>query len=249
MDEETKGNLMEERRWYQPLRVIGWFVLAVAALYDLRLVYEQTLLTWKDGPQMVGFSMVHVFPVLLLLGALGFLGCSSWIASFLFFALRNRVIHGGPLAAALWLQALVVALAVAIPLIPYSAWKVITVEIAGPGPHGPNLLVDAAADGDIYLTGRLLKKGVLVDATGWNGATALNAACVTQELEVARKLIAQGANPDKARDCWNIAEFRAKMKPIVPGADPYANFPHVPSTTIYVDGSKTTSDSSHSPLQ
>ena len=54
MDEETKGNLMEERRWYQPLRVIGWFVLAVAALHDLRLVYEQTLLTWKDGPQMVG---------------------------------------------------------------------------------------------------------------------------------------------------------------------------------------------------
>ena len=95
MDEETNGNLTEQRRWYQPLRVIGWFVLAVAALYDLRLVYEQTLLTWKDGPQMVGFSMVHVFPVLLLLGALGFLGCSSWIASFLFFALRNRLRHGG----------------------------------------------------------------------------------------------------------------------------------------------------------
>src|SRR5438067_10791380 len=50
------------------LQVLGWIALAGAAPLSLRFIYEQTLLTWRRGPQMVGFALAHTHIAFLLFG-------------------------------------------------------------------------------------------------------------------------------------------------------------------------------------
>jgi hypothetical protein len=180
--------------------------------------------------------MAHLFPLLLLLGMAGFLGGSVWLLVFGVKALRKWLKNQPQLPRRVWMQGLAIGTALVLQMIPYSAWITATIMIAGPGQHGPALLSYAAADGDTLLVNLLLNRGVPVNATDDGRATALNGACVTHRTEVARTLIARGADANMAKDCWEIPEFRAKMKPIVPGADPFATFPRVPDTTIYVNG-------------
>src|SRR5258706_14011145 len=49
-------------------RVCGWLFLIGQTLFISRIVYESTVLTCVDGPQMVGFSMAHVGHSFFLLG-------------------------------------------------------------------------------------------------------------------------------------------------------------------------------------
>src|SRR5216684_1348205 len=49
------------------LRLSGWIILAVQSLFVARLVYESTFLTCWNGPQMVGFALMHVGPSFFLL--------------------------------------------------------------------------------------------------------------------------------------------------------------------------------------
>jgi hypothetical protein len=114
------------------------------------------------------------------------------------------------------MQGLAIGTAVVAQMIPYSAWMTATVFAAGPGQYGPDLLSYAAADSDTLLVNSLLNRGVPVNAASADKETALNGACVTHHAEIARTLIARGADPDLAKDCREIPEFRAKMKPIVP---------------------------------
>src|SRR5580700_4675228 len=37
----------------------GCVVCAVSALFVGRIVYEETILTWTNGPQMTGFALAH----------------------------------------------------------------------------------------------------------------------------------------------------------------------------------------------
>jgi hypothetical protein len=39
---------------------------------------EKTVWTWSRGPQMVGFSLMHIHPGLAVVGLLGFLGVMLW---------------------------------------------------------------------------------------------------------------------------------------------------------------------------
>jgi len=214
----------------------GWAAFAASAPFSLRLAYEQTLLTRNDGPQMVGFAMAHVFPFLLLLGVAGFICSCIWLLIFIRQVLTKWTKNQPPLPRMIWTQGCAIAMALVVQMIPYCVWMAATVMVAGPGQHGPALLVYAAADGDTFLANLLLDRGVPVNPAGEDQATALNGACETHKIEVARMLIARGADANMAKDCWEIPEFRAKMKPIVPGADPTAKFPRGADTTIYVNG-------------
>jgi hypothetical protein len=40
-------------------RLSGYVFLALAAIFVFRIVYEETVLTWLNGSQMVGFALVH----------------------------------------------------------------------------------------------------------------------------------------------------------------------------------------------
>lgn len=56
-----------------------WFVYTPFAALAMRLLWEETWLTWIRGEQMVGFHLAHAHPVFTLLGFLGFAGTVLWV--------------------------------------------------------------------------------------------------------------------------------------------------------------------------
>jgi ankyrin repeat protein len=66
-------------------------------------------------------------------------------------------------------------------------------------------LIEAAARGDLAEVQRWLRQGTNVNARNANGRTALTAAALGNHLEVARALIAAGADPDSQDDQRNNA--------------------------------------------
>jgi hypothetical protein len=63
-------------------RLLGWIVFAGSALLVLRLIYEETILTWQNGPQMLLFSIAHIHGTFLAVGGLATLLVYVWLASF-----------------------------------------------------------------------------------------------------------------------------------------------------------------------
>ena len=72
------------------LTVIWWFVYLPLAALEARILYEQTWWTYTRGEQMIGFSMAHQLPELLLLGLAGWLGCVLWCIIALAFFIGRR---------------------------------------------------------------------------------------------------------------------------------------------------------------
>jgi hypothetical protein len=101
-------------------RLVLWWWVAVAAsapLY-LRLLWEQTALTWQRGPQMVGFSLAHQHPEVLFIGLAGYVGMMAWLIAAGVSTLRRRSLPQG-----VQLAYLVVALVgVLVAFVPYEIW-------------------------------------------------------------------------------------------------------------------------------
>ena len=70
--------------------VIWWFVYLPLAALETRLLWEQTWLTYMRGEQMIGFSMAHQFPEIILFGLVGWLGCFLWCIVALVFLFWRR---------------------------------------------------------------------------------------------------------------------------------------------------------------
>jgi len=161
-----------------PIVVAAW---ALAA----RLVWEQTILTWEQGPQMVGFSLMHsglgLILMLILYGGL------IWLVIFLIAAARSRS-FGGKYGIGLLLAYVV---AWGLILTPYGLWQRMFVEKYSPT-QAIDLFTHAAAVGDMATVKELLSKGVDIDVQGRYG-TALHGAAVEGEIEVMEYLIEHGA--------------------------------------------------------
>jgi hypothetical protein len=69
-----------------------WWVCAspFAVLFAARILWEKTILTWSRGPQMVGFSLWHVYPVFALVGSLGSLALALWLLVAAPYAIARR---------------------------------------------------------------------------------------------------------------------------------------------------------------
>jgi len=79
-----------------------------------------------------------------------------------------------------------------------------TIRLAGPGPHGASFLMLAAADGKLPLAKTLIAKGVSPNTMA-GGSTALDVACSSRNLDVAKFLLQKGAEISRAPDCTNVA--------------------------------------------
>lgn len=175
------------------LRPTWWLCYPGTALLAARLVYEQTYLTWKYGPQMVGFSLAHG-------GAFSFAGLAVsalllhlWVLASVFGFLWRR---GGISRGHAWRVTLALA-TIGVIYVPYGAWKAVLTEVGATGGRQSAFLVDAAARGDLRLVRKLIENGSPVDAQDSDGDTALKGAAVAGRLEVVRYLIEKGADPNK----------------------------------------------------
>ena len=229
------GTNVIEERLPLPIRmqVFGWAALVGALAWDLRLIYEQTILTWRNGPQMLGFAMAHLHPGLLIVGVVSLIGAHVWLVWFLVLWIR-RLRRGNRMRQVAWVQLGLITLVTAIPYIPYSLWQIATLELAGPGSNAGAQLAIAATGDQRLLVRQLLRHGVSIEGSTKWGGTALNMACQAEELEMARYLIAKGAKIDAAPNCRRIAEFGRLMRQPFRPVESSSGLPQVPGTTIEV---------------
>lgn len=61
------------------MRFLGWCIAPGTWLLALRLAWEATVLTAQQGPQMIGFSLMHTSPLALPLLLSAFLA-QIWVA-------------------------------------------------------------------------------------------------------------------------------------------------------------------------
>ena len=68
-----------------------WFCSSpVAVLFAVRIMWEKTVWTWSRGPQMVGFSLMHVHPLFAIAGMLCCLALMIWLLLAVPFAVARR---------------------------------------------------------------------------------------------------------------------------------------------------------------
>ena len=172
------------------MQITGICLLAGALPLALRLVWEMTWLTWHDGPQMVGFSMAHVFPLVLLVGAAAWLGLAIWIFAAVIMCFRKRTIG--------WADALLLGLSIftcASTFIPQPAWSTATEFVLGLSPQAPNLLIEAARQGQVARVQYLLTRGVSPNPISGN-CSPLAAAASSKSQETVRLLLDHHADPN-----------------------------------------------------
>ena len=175
------------------LRVSGWVILAVQSLFVARIVYESTFLTCWNGPQMIGFALVHTGPGIFLLGLLflplGALFSVAMLAFGLFKRLRfdrnEWLLLGGYL------------LGFSLLSLPYSTWERMDLKMCSSGPLGDSFLQEAAIRGNFGQVKRLVEQGHNINHALGDGETPLTSAVRGGRIDVVRFLLAKGADVNK----------------------------------------------------
>jgi hypothetical protein len=159
------------------------------------IVYQETILTWTDGPQGLGFGNVHTGTALLffLAAFIILLGSSLWIIVSLVLLFRKK--FRVPLVD--WAPLILLVTLAAILSIPYESWEELTVRLAGPGSHGSDLMLHAAVRGNQRLVAHLLRKGYDVNYEDAGGTTPLSGAAVEGNKEMVRFLLSRGADVNR----------------------------------------------------
>jgi hypothetical protein len=174
--------------------ITGYLLLAGAVLFVGRIVYEETILTWNNGPQMIGFAMMHgAVPLFLIAGLVGLPGSLFWMIVSL--VLLSRKKFRIPLVD--WVPMALIVIFAALLFIPYGTWEELVVHFAGPGSHGSDFMVQAAASGNQRLVTHFLREGYDVNYEDDGGTTSLSGAAVGGNKEMVGFLLSKGADVNR----------------------------------------------------
>ncbi len=193
---------MKEERERDRLPAWLWIAGTIAApgtaYFAARMVYEQTLLSWRNGPQMVGFSLAHSGPILILFASIVLMAlwCIGVIGRSLWAMFRGKTVSPWRWA---FLAASVTLLL--IPSVPYDTWQLLSASRLASGPHAPEFFTYAAASGNLRLVESFLRRGIDVDTRNADGSTALYGATVEGQVKIIELLIARGADVN-LRNRW-----------------------------------------------
>ncbi len=213
-----------------PAWLLSWGILAGLANLPLavRLIWEQTLLTWDRGPQMIGFSMAHAFPFLLLTPLL----LLPWVLAAVVLSLY-RLIRKQSLGRR-WIGILSAGILLSgIPFVPYSVWQSIFASQLAQGPHVSSFLIYAVSDGDSLLVQRLLDrapkkqqqslKNLALQQAAYAGQTAILQGLVSRGADL-NSLNPSGSSPLAIAEQQGHEEAAAFLRSqgarSVPGASP-----------------------------
>lgn len=173
------------------LTVSGIVVFAGSTMLAARLIWEQTVWTWKWGPQNIGFSLAHgfgailfVFPILLVI----------WTAGVIVLTVRSKV-RKSQVTPARWAALGLAVLLLAIGELPDGFWERIFISRMAASPRAGDLLVYAAYRGDLATVRDFVSHGVpadVVDHADWR--TALHGAAVKGDVQTLRYLASRGAD-------------------------------------------------------
>ena len=200
---EENGRVRLAKAW----TIAGYVLVCGMAIFVGRMVYEETILTWRRGPQMVGFAVMHGgLPVVLMAGFIALPGTLIWLAVSVVHLIRRKF----RVSAADWMPAILLLFLMALLFIPYEAWEELMVRIAGPGSHASDFLdgadsdsncsdflVQAAAQDRRRFVGVLLREGCDVNYENGGGTTPLSGASVGGHEEMVSLLVSKGADVNR----------------------------------------------------
>jgi len=177
---------------------------------------------------MVGFAMMHGgVPFILIAGLIGLLGGLLWVIASAVMLLRKKF----RIPPTDWLPVILLPLVAMLLFIPYGTWEELTVRIAGPGSHGREFMVEAAANGQRRFFMHLLHQGYDINYETGGGTTALSGAAVEGNEEMVSLLISLGADVNRkdglTREtplmaATQMGKFGAAKVLLKNGADPCA---------------------------
>lgn len=173
---------------------LGFLILSVPvitanAALTVRLVWEETALTWREGPQMVGFALIHGRWALLVFSPFLALALGAWGVVEIVRARRARIRQSRGVIGALGTCALILA----VMFTPYGFWQRLFVGRLAAGPYAGEFVTEAAAFGDKRTVTAFFEHGVPVDVMG-NYGTPLHAAAVDDQPGMIEYLLAHGAS-------------------------------------------------------
>jgi hypothetical protein len=75
-----------------PYFLKAWWlcVSPFAILLACRILWEKTVWTWRRGPQVVGFSLMHIHPVFAVVGILSCVSTMAWLLLAIPYAIVRR---------------------------------------------------------------------------------------------------------------------------------------------------------------
>lgn len=171
------------------LLLIGSPLILVTGLLACRTIWEETSLSLKRGPQMVGFALVHGPFAILLLAPLLLI---VWLVPTLIVT-SSALCRKQRLAGLYWTTLLVAVLALTLLSLPAAFWQYMLIESFAKSPHAVEFMTEDAAEGYTRTVGAYLDHGISVDARGEYG-TAANAAAVGGNVEVLKLLRSRHAD-------------------------------------------------------
>jgi hypothetical protein len=72
------GEQPHPRRLPKWLVVFWLFSAPIGLIFALRILWEKTWLTARDGEQMIGFSIAHIHPLFFIAGVLSTIALAIW---------------------------------------------------------------------------------------------------------------------------------------------------------------------------
>jgi hypothetical protein len=179
----------------KPWTITGYILLAMAAVFVGGIVYQETILTWTNGPQGLGFGNVHTGTAIFffLAAFIVLVGTSVWMIGSLVLLFRRKFRTTN----VDWAPIILLITLVLMLFIPYDRWEELTVRIAGPGPRGSDLMLHAAVQGNQRLVAYFVRKGYDINYENDGGATPLSAASVGGDSRMVGFLISEGADVNR----------------------------------------------------
>ncbi|QEE31045.1 ankyrin repeat domain-containing protein [Terriglobus albidus] len=174
-----------ERHLPIAVTVAGWLLIVATVCLAVRIIWEMTFLTWKSGPQMVGFSLAHGYAAPLILSP--FL-LSIWLLLSLIILCIWKIKRYS-IARSAFVVVLASVGALGVLSIPQSFFDWIFVGRLAHSPRASELFVHAAEEGEKGVVRGMLQQGVPVDARDARDNTALHTAAASGETAIAELLI------------------------------------------------------------
>ncbi|QOY86788.1 ankyrin repeat domain-containing protein [Paludibaculum fermentans] len=188
---DQKGPQVELSRMPVWGGLAGVLFAAGTSILFARLIWEQTVWTWRQGPQMVGFSLAHgygailfVFPVLLAIWTVTVILLTLW-----------QLFRKRRIARARWIALGLVLSLFALGSLPEGVWQRVFIGRMAASPHAASLVLYAAYRGDFGTVQGLLSRGVPVNGVDpTDGRTALHGAAAAGDVRTIRYLMGISAN-------------------------------------------------------
>lgn len=172
--------------------IIGFVLILGSATLAGRLIWEQTVWTWARGPQMVGFSLIHTYPIAGFLFLSPFL-LIAWLFIVVILTLwklaKKRSVSWG-----IWVTIGISILIIVTFWLPYGFWQRLFVSRLVSGPYSAEFFTYAAATDDLKTVKAFLSHGISVNAQDRGGGTALHGAAVEGNIKMMEYLISKGAS-------------------------------------------------------